>query len=192
MTNRPALAARRSRAPRAALGAILAAVVLASCSSKDAGGDAGRASGGGAPSPNPAISAGAGGTPNAAPPCLLEGDWTSCAVEDRLTHAGVVFTRKPEPATVPFLKVAGTVYEIGSPEHEVQVFLYPTAAAREQDTAALDSTSASPRGTRHPWRTPPTLVTSNNLAAVILSLNDRTVERLALALGAGLPQPGKR
>lgn len=122
----------------------------------------------------------------------MEGDWTPCAIEDRLTRSGVVFTKKPDAVTLPFFSVTGTTYEIGNPEHEVQVFLYPSAAARERDTAALDSVSASPKGTRHAWRTPPTLVTSNNLAAVILSLNDRTVERLALALGAGLPQPEKR
>jgi len=122
----------------------------------------------------------------------MEGDWTPCAIEDRLTHAGVVFTRKPEPVTLPFFSVPGATYEIGNAEHEMLVFLYPSAEARERDTAALDSVSASPKGTRHAWRTPPTLVSSNNLAAVILSLNDRTVERLALAVGAGLPQPEKR
>ncbi len=128
----------------------------------------------------------------ATPPCLLEGDWTPCAVEDRLVHAGVVIERQPEPARHPFLHVDGTVYHVGSPDHELQVFLYPSATERKRDTDALDSATASPRGARSSWKTPPTLVTSNNLAAVILSLNDRTVERLALALGAGLPQPEKR
>jgi len=127
-----------------------------------------------------------------APACLLEGDWTTCAVEDRLTRAGLVFERQPEPVSYPFFKVPGTAYHIGNAEHEVQVFVYPSAAEREQDTALLDSATVSPKGTRRAWGTPPTLVTSNNLAAIILSLNDRTVERLALALGAGLPQPEKR
>lgn len=141
----------------------------------------------------PAATGGAApATAAGAPACPLEGDWTPCAVEDRLVHAGVVAERQPEPARHPFFAVEGTVYRVGSPDHELQVFLYPSSAERERDTAALDSATVSPKGTRVAWKTPPTLVTSNNLAAVILSLNDRTVERLALALGAGLPQPEKR
>jgi hypothetical protein len=37
------------------------------------------------------------------------------------------------------------------------------------------------------WKWPAQLVTSNNMAAIILSLNGRQAERIALALGAGLP-----
>ena len=49
--------------------------------------------------------------------------------------------------------------------------------------------SAAPRGTSDTrlWRWPAQLVTSNNMAAIILSLNPRQAERIALALGAGLP-----
>src|SRR5690606_1873247 len=140
----------------------------------------------------PAATGGAApATAAGAPACPLEGDWTPCAVEDRLVHAGVVAERQPEPARHPFFAVEGTVYQVGSPDHELQVFLYASPAERERDTAALDSATVSPKGTRVAWKAPPTLVTSNNLSAVILSLNDRTVERLALALGAGLPQPEK-
>jgi len=125
-------------------------------------------------------------------PCRLEGDWTPCAVEDRLLHAGVVLDRQPEPVRHDFLRVPGTLYHVGSGDHQLQVFLYASEADRRRDSEALDSATASPRGTRVSWPAPPTLVTSQNLVAIILSLNDRTVERLALALGAGLPQPGKR
>lgn len=122
----------------------------------------------------------------------MEGDWTPCAVEDRLVHAGVVIEKQPEPATYAFFSVPGVRYHVGSAEHQLLVFLYPSAQAREKDTALLDSATVSPKGTRVTWPEPPTLVVSNNLAAVILSLNDRTVERLALALSAGLPQPEGR
>lgn len=107
-------------------------------------------------------------------------------------HAGVVLSRQPDTVAHPFLHVPGVLYQVGSAEHELQLFLYPSTAAREADTAALDSATVSPRGTRVVWRTPPTLVMSNNMVAVILSLNDRTVERLALALGAGLPKAPDR
>ena len=126
------------------------------------------------------------------PPCPMEGNWTPCAVEDRLVHAGVVIEKQPAAVAHPFLHVSGVMYHVGSAEHQLEVFLYPSAAERERDTAVLDSATVSPRGTHVVWRTPPTLVMSNNLVAVILSANDRTAERLALALGAGLPQSAKR
>jgi len=124
--------------------------------------------------------------------CRLEGDWTPCAVADRFAHAGVVATPQPDSIRHPFFSVAGIEYFVGNPEHRVQVFLFPSAEIRARETAALDSVTAAPPGQRVTWRTPPTLVVSQNLAAVVLSVNDRTVERLSLALGAGLPQPAKR
>ncbi|MBK6489323.1 MAG: hypothetical protein IPF98_21270 [Gemmatimonadetes bacterium] len=127
-----------------------------------------------------------------APSCPMEGNWTACAVEERLKRAGVVIEKQADPVQHPFMSVPGATYHIGNAEHELEVFLYPSAEARARDTAALDSTTVSPRGTRVAWRTPPTLVVSNNLAAIILSFNDRTVERLTLALAAGLPEPEKR
>lgn len=144
----------------------------------------------------PAASAAAQAVPatgdSSKPACPMEGDWTPCAVEDRLVHAGVVIEKQPEPSTYPFFSVPGVRYHVGSAEHQLLVFVYPTAEAREKDTALLDSATVSPKGSRVSWPEPPTLVVSNNLAAVILSLNDRTVERLALALSAGLPQPERR
>ncbi len=165
---------------------------LASACSSDGKSNSGASSSASASAAAPSAATSAATTPDGKPPCLLEGDWTACAIEDRLTHAGVVFDRQAEPVSYPFFAVKGTVYHIGNPEHELQVFLYASAADRARDTKALDSAAVAPKGTRRAWRTPPTLVTSNNMAAVILSLNDRTVERLALALGAGLPQPEKR
>ncbi|MCC6929197.1 MAG: hypothetical protein IT359_09430 [Gemmatimonadaceae bacterium] len=182
---RPLVTAGAARAAAVAL--CLVTLFGAGCSSDDT-----KTGEGASPQASAGAPAATSAAANGKPACPMEGDWTPCAVEDRLTHSGVVFTKKPESVTLPFFSVPGTSYEIGNPEHEALIFLYPSAQARERDTAALDSASASPKGTRHAWRTPPTLVTSNNMAAVILSLNDRTVERLALALGAGLPQPAKR
>ena len=124
--------------------------------------------------------------------CRKEGDWSVCSVEDRLVHAGVVITRLPDSVVHAFLSVPGVVYQVGNKDNLMQLFLYPTTTARRRDTDALDSTTVSPKGSRMSWPTPPTLVTSNNLAVIIFSLNDRTVERLALALGAGLPQPSHK
>lgn len=141
-----------------------------------------------------AVEATASTTPTQSAPatddgCPKEGDWALCSVEDRLLHAGLVVERREEPVRHDFLSVAGIAYKVGGRDDEVQVFIYPTSAERKRESDALDSATASPKGRRVSWGAPPTLVTSNNLVAIILSLNDRTVERLALALGAGLPQP---
>lgn len=141
----------------------------------------------------PASEQAAGGAATSAPGagCVKEGDWTPCAVKDRLERAGLVFEVRDSAVTHPFFRVPGIAYRVGGREDEVQLFLYPSTAERTRDTEALDSATVSPRGERVTWPAPPTLITSNNLAAVILSLNERTIERLALALGAGLPQPGR-
>jgi hypothetical protein len=121
-----------------------------------------------------------------APGCPEWGAWQMCSVEERLTRAGLVFQRDSQPVRHGFLRVPGIRYETFRAEFEV--FLYASAAERARDTDALDSSSVSPRGLRPiVWPMPATLVTSGNLAAIILSLNDRQAERIALALGAGLP-----
>ncbi|MEO7965485.1 MAG: hypothetical protein ABIT38_16370 [Gemmatimonadaceae bacterium] len=120
--------------------------------------------------------------------CVKEGAWALCSVEDRLVHAGLVVERRDEAVRRYFMKVPGVAYQLGAKDDVVEIYIYPTVEARKRDTELLDSATVSPNGTHVIWSAPPTLVTSNNMAAIILSLNDRTVERLALALGAGLPQ----
>jgi hypothetical protein len=107
-------------------------------------------------------------------------------VEERLSRAGLVFERDSQPVRRDFLRAPGVRYRTFRAEFEV--FLYLTAEDRARDTDAIDSITVSPRGERPIiWPMPATLVTSGNLAAIILSLNDRQAERIALALGAGLP-----
>ena len=120
--------------------------------------------------------------------CPLIGDWRLCSVEDRLKRAGLVVERLPDSVAYDFLQVSGVRYRVGAGDDEVHVFIYPTAQARIDDTGTLDSLTLSPRGERRSYRVTPLLVTSANLAAVVFTLNERTSERLSLALSAGLPQ----
>lgn len=120
--------------------------------------------------------------------CPKTGHWRLCSVEDRLTRAGLVIERLPQPVSHDFLHVEGVRLRVGATEDEVQVFVYPTPEARIQDTGQLDSASVSPRGDRRSYPVPPLLVTSANLAAIVFTLNERTSERISLALSAGLPQ----
>jgi len=85
--------------------------------------------------------------------------------------------------------VEGQTYK--TTQSTIHVFLYADEAARRQDTGRLDSVAVAPRGGSYTWSDPAVLVTSNNLAAVVVSPNERQTERIVLALSAGLP-PAKR
>lgn len=117
--------------------------------------------------------------------CPAFGLWQACSVEDRISRAGLAVNRREEGVRHDFMSVEGLVWETS--RAEVQVFLYASEADRKKDTDQLDTVLVAPMGRRIVWRWPATLVTSQNLAAIILSLNARQAERIALALGAGLP-----
>jgi len=121
--------------------------------------------------------------------CPKYGAWQPCNVLDRLESAGLVVTAQPDPARFPFFSVAGTTYTTS--RSSIHVFLYPDLATRRRDTDQLDSAAVAPRNGSYTWSDPAVLVTSNNLAAVVVSPNERQSERIVLALSAGLPA-GKR
>ena len=117
--------------------------------------------------------------------CPAFGLWQACSVEDRISRAGLAVNRREEGVKHDFMSVEGLVWETS--RAEIQVFLYASEADRKKDTDKLDTVFVAPQGKRIMWRWPAQLVTSNNMAAIILSLNGRQAERIALALGAGLP-----
>lgn len=117
--------------------------------------------------------------------CPQAGAWLPCNVLDRLERAGLVVQKQSEPARVPMFSVEGSTYTTSV--STIYVFLYPDEAARRRDTDRLDSATVAPRGATYTWSDPAVLVTSNNLAAVVVSPNERQSERIVLALGAGLP-----
>jgi hypothetical protein len=111
-------------------------------------------------------------------------------VENRLERAGLVPRRSDTPVRVPFLSVPGVSLTLG--RSELQVFVYPDSEARRRDVARLDPMTFAPPGARAPWSIPPALIVSNNLAAVLLSQDERQIERVQDALTAGLPAPKKQ
>ena len=117
--------------------------------------------------------------------CPAFGLWQACSVEYRISRAGLAVNRKDEGVHHDFMSVDGLVWETS--RAEIQVFIYASEADRKKDTDKLDTVFVAPQGKRIMWRWPAQLVTSNNMAAIILSLNSRQAERIALALGAGLP-----
>ena len=86
----------------------------------------------------------------------------------------------------PFLSVPGAAYAVGG--GELQVYLYPDSLARQRDLADYDTARVQPADSSSQPRALATLITSNNLAAILLSDSETQIERVQLALTAGLPQ----
>lgn len=131
-----------------------------------------------------APAAGAAATPG----CVSEGAWQSCSIEKRLTDAGFVPINKG-PAPTGMFPVAGTSYALGAAQ--LHVYIFKSAKEREQAVAGIDTTTVSRRGSQASWPMPPTFITSNNLAAVLVSDNARQIERVQLAITAGLPRASR-
>ena len=119
------------------------------------------------------------------PACVSEGEWQSCSIEKRLTDAGFVPINKGRAPNGVFA-VAGSSYALGAAQ--LHVYIFKSAKEREQAVAAIDTTTVSRRGSTATWPLPPTLITSNNLVAVLVSDNARLIERVQLAITAGLPR----
>jgi hypothetical protein len=115
---------------------------------------------------------------------VSEGPWQVCSVEKRLTDAGFVPQKQNAPAADLFA-VQGTEYALGPAR--LHVYLFRSAKEREAAVATIDTVAIARRGTSATWPAPAWLITSNNLVAVLVSDNGRLVERVQLALTAGLP-----
>jgi hypothetical protein len=107
--------------------------------------------------------------------------WNLELAEGQLREAGFTVNRDRTPINVPFMSVPGTALDLGNGT-TVQVYLYGDAAARGLDTDKLDATRAAPRNGAAPWRTPATLVTDNNLAAIVLTSDQTARARITEAL----------
>jgi hypothetical protein len=113
--------------------------------------------------------------------------WNLEMVEGQLRDAGFAVTRDRTPVNLQFMSVPGTALDLGG-SVTMQVYLYGDAGARGADTDKLDPARASPRGGATAWRTPATLVTDNNLAAIVFTADSSARARIAEALhrrGAG-------
>ena len=132
----------------------------------------------------PAASAGTSAAGGAATEgCPETAPWQRCSVEKRIERAGLVATAA-DTVRKDFLSVPGLRYELG--RGELYVFLYPDSTARRRDTERLDPARAAPPGQLGGWSGRATLITSDNLAAVLLTANETLLERVQLAVGAGL------
>ena len=157
--------------------ALAAAAAAVGCGDGDRRAPARSAAGAAAPAPSASAPA-----PD---DCPKSGAWRPCNVLDRLEAAGLAPLAR-DSVRHSFLSVPGAVYALG--RGELQLFLYPDSAARARDFARFDTMRVQPPDTTVAWPAEASLIQSNNLAAILLSANAAQVERVRLALTAGLPQ----
>ena len=166
------------------IAALLLIVPLASC-----GGDKTSASDSATVATKPAPVA----MPNVTPQpggsrCEHTGLWAPCSLERRLKQSGFVVKKLDESPERAGFAVKPVVYSLGS--SRLEVFIYDDEKSLQRDMQAIDTVTAAPRGATPAWPSTPVLIRSANLAAVLLTQNQRQSERVALAITAGAPQPG--
>lgn len=112
------------------------------------------------------------------------GRWNAVEVVSRLEAAGLVVRDLERPVRAPGFTPEGRTLAVSG--GELVVFLYGSAAARQAETAALDSSRAAPPGAGATWtsETPPRLITSGNLAAVLFTGREQLAERVRNVLTA--------
>lgn len=120
--------------------------------------------------------------------CPANGQWSECAVFDRLDHAGLAPRRDSSGGVIDLapLTQRGTRLLVGN--SELDVFIYPDTAGRAQDEARLDRSRYIEATAEPTLRGEATLIRSMNLLAVLRSRNDHQRERVSDALSAGPPQ----
>lgn len=108
--------------------------------------------------------------------------WNLGAVIGRLEDAGLYVRDAEREVRAAGFGVPGAALEVSG--SELAVFLYPSAAARLAATSRLDSAKAAPPDERGPWSGRPMLITSGNLAAVLVTTRTATAERVRNVLTA--------
>lgn len=121
--------------------------------------------------------------------CPRTGHWDACTLKERLDAAGLVPRDSGDSVRQRFLSVPGGRLLLG--RDQLVAFVYADSAAMRADASRLDSLAAAPRGSGAPWPAAPTLITSDNLLAVLLGGDDHKIERVTLAITAGPPQPDR-
>jgi hypothetical protein len=109
--------------------------------------------------------------------------WNAVELIARLEQAGLVVRDLNRPINAPGFGIEGSTLSVSG--DELAVFLYPSADERIATTAVLDSATAVPPGaTSTPWTSTPRLITSGNLATVLMTDREQLAERVRNVLSA--------
>jgi hypothetical protein len=127
----------------------------------------------------------------AIPLCPATGLWAECAIVYRLDRAGLVpRVDSSAPVTEEPLTVRGRKILVG--RSELELYLYPDAASRERELAAIDRTKYVEYPAPVPINPMPTLIHSANAIVILHSRNDHQRERISDLITAGPPQPSSK
>ena len=116
--------------------------------------------------------------------CPMRGLWRRCSVAERLERSGFAVRPLPDSIRQPGLAIAGSAMRIGAAE--LQLFLFADTADARRQAAAVVADDARPAVVRG-IRRPPAVIHSLNLVALFFNNDDHQLERVQLALTAGLP-----
>ena len=123
---------------------------------------------------------------SAKPICPATGQWQLCSVLERLDRAGLAPRQDSGRVTEAPLSSPGVAIQLG--RSELRIFLYADRVAREQDQAKLDRARYVSATDPLSMKAEPTLITTENLLAILRSRSDHQRERVSDALTAGPPQ----
>jgi hypothetical protein len=121
-------------------------------------------------------------------PCAHTGLWAACSLERRLKQSGFVVKKLDEAPTRAGFSMKPVVYSLGA--SRLEVFFYDDEKTASKELMTLDTIAVAPKGSQAGWPLTPVFIRSANLAAVLLTENQRQAERVVLAITAGPPQPG--
>ncbi|MDQ6829603.1 MAG: hypothetical protein M3081_12105 [Gemmatimonadota bacterium] len=108
-------------------------------------------------------------------------EWNKAEVIKRLSEAGLVVSDVHRPARDPTLAMKGEQLTVSG--SELRLFIYPDAAARARESAALDTTSIH-AGVPAPLPERLRYVIANNMIAIFVTPNERLAERIGDVLSA--------
>lgn len=130
-----------------------------------------------------AVAEASGTTPAA---CPATGQWERCSLLERLDRSGLApVVDSTATATEPPMTHTGFVVRVG--RGELEVYLYPDAAAAQRDLARLDRSKYVEYAAPLTMENQPTLIVSANAVVVLHSRNDHQRERVGDAITAGAP-----
>lgn len=114
------------------------------------------------------------------------GLWSEAHLMDRLVRTGLAprTLESPAPAAEWMQRPPVALAAGGG---EIFAWIYEDSSARRRVTEALDPETAAPRGTASPFAPPMRFIVQNNLALVVRGGTLRNIERVQLAIEAGLP-----
>ena len=106
--------------------------------------------------------------------------WDAPGVVTALRSLGLIVEQSPDSVAQPFMTVRATGLSVRDTATralaEIQVFIYGDGATAAQELSKLDTVRVAPATMMITWRMPPSLITDNNLIAIVLT-RDATLRR---------------